>query len=200
MKEEYLQLYRENKGDIPYFATFILLVLIYENTLDILEDMYAEDYMLYTNRVRFLELGGYVKWHGPNPTDISLRNKGEELFAKLSKRKHKPADDVHLWIDEWRALFPEGVNNAGYRYRGNKLEVQKKMIKFVNNYDYSKEEIFQATKRYIDRFAVKGYNYMQQAHYFIEKKDAGSTLASECETLKESKSQDKKITYGRTIV
>ena len=108
--------------------------------------------------------------------------------------------DVHLWIDEWRNLFPEGVNTAGYRYRGNKVEVLKKMLKFVTLYDFTKEEIFQATKKYVERFSVRGYNYMQQAHYFIDKKDAGSSLASECETLKESKPQSETTSYGRTIV
>ena len=59
------------------------------------------------------------------------------------------------------------------------------MTKFVDTYDFTKEEIFKATKNYVDKFAMKGYMYMQQAHYFIDKKDSGSSLAAECEGLRE---------------
>lgn len=107
--------------------------------------------------------------------------------------------NVESWIDDWRNLFPEGINPAGYRYRGNKLEVTKKMLKFVANHPYSKEEIFEATKRYIERFSVRGYNYMQQAHYFIEKKDTGSNLEAECENLREVKPQ-KEERYGGKVI
>ena len=84
------------------------------------------------------------------------------------------------------------------------MVVLKKMTKFVASYPYSKEEIFEATKRYVERFSFRGYSYMQQAHYFIDKKEVGSTLASECEGLKEAKSKLKQteetIDYGRKVV
>lgn len=199
MNEEYLKLYLENKSEIS-FSGFVLLVLVYQNEEVVLNTLYKTDYIMFTNEVKSLETNGYVKWHGTEGKDITFRKKGEDLFAKLSKRRKKSMPDVHLWIDEWRNLFPEGVNTAGYRYRGNKVEVLKKMLKFVALYDFTKEEIFQATKKYVERFSVRGYNYMQQAHYFIDKKDAGSSLASECETLKESKPQSETTSYGRTIV
>lgn len=198
MNGEYLKLYLETKLDIGFFE-LILLVVIYQNEEEVLKKCYDEDFIAFSRMVKTLESYGYVKWHGSNATDISLRKKGEDLFAKLSKKK-KPIPDVELWIDDWRKIFPEGVNTGGYRYRGNKLEVTKKMLKFVATYEYSKEEIFEATKRYVERFAVKGYAYMQQAHYFIEKKDAGSNLASECETLREQPNKQEVRIYGGTIL
>lgn len=200
MNEDYLKLYLENKDSIP-FKNFVLLVLVYQNEEEILDTLYETDYMDFSTNLNLLESQGYVKWHGDRGRDISLRKKGEDLFSKLSKRK-KNIPDPKFWIEEWRKIFPEGVNTAGYRYRGNRLEVLKKMTKFVALYDFSKEEIFEATRKYVERFSVRGYNYMQQAHYFIEKKDAGSSLASECETLRENKSKPQKeeTSYGRTII
>lgn len=204
MNTEYNKLYLENKLEITYFE-FILLVAVHENESEILRDSYSKDFMNFTRMIKNLEAYLYVKWHGTNPDDISLRKKAEDLFKKLSKtgngKKISSVPPVQQWIDSWRNIFPEGVNNAGYRYRGNKLEVLKKMTKFVTLYpEYSLEEIFTATKRYVERFSIRGYNYMQQAHYFIEKKDVGSALASECENLKETKSEKQSPNYGGKIV
>ena len=198
MNNEYVKLYLESKLEITFFE-FVLLVLIYQNEEGVLKNCYDEDFMMFSQMIRKLESYGYVKWHGSDIKEISLRKRGEDLFARLSKRRKKPIPDVELWIDDWRKIFPEGTNTGGYRYRGNKLEVLKKMLKFVATYEYSKEEIFEATRRYVERFAVRGYTYMQQAHYFIEKKDAGSNLASECETLREKPNEEKIRIYGGTI-
>ena len=99
-------------------------------------------------------------------------------------------------------FFPKGSNNGGYRYRGNRLEALKKMTKFVDQYDFTKEEIFQATKNYVDKFALRGYMYMQQAHYFIDKKDSGSSLASECEGVQENVDTPikERSTYGERLI
>jgi hypothetical protein len=145
-----------------------------------------------------------VKWYGKDPEDITLRKAGEDLFKKHvgTKKKITTAKEVGQWIQSWREIFPEGVNTAGFRYRGNKDEVIKKMIKFVNTHDYSLEQIFQATRDYVERFSLKGYAYMQLAHYFIEKRGVGSTLSAECEALTERSSNNKEEgkDYGRAIV
>jgi hypothetical protein len=200
MNPDYLILYHESKLGIRFFE-FVLLVLIEQRQYDTLEECYQEEGILFIQMIESLEKEGYVKWHGTKTADISLRKKAEDVFIKITKNKSKGAvSDVNLWFDEWRNLFPEGVNNGGFRYRGNRLEGLKKMIKFVSLNPYSKEEIFEATKKYVERFAQKGYMYMLLAHYFIEKKDTGSTLESECETLRETGSKPVETpNYGRNV-
>ena len=94
------------------------------------------------------------------------------------------------------------MNTAGFRYRGDKAEVTQKMIKFVNTQDYTLEQIFKATRDYVERFSLRGYAYMQQAHYFIQKRGVGSTLSAECEGLAEKSSNTKgeEKDYGRSVV
>lgn len=196
MDEKYLKIYQENDLDITFYE-FVFLVLINEQSWDILHKIYQEGDYDFHVRVKSLEEKGYVKWYGPAVEHLTFRTKGEDLFKKVKKLDKS---DVHSWINEWRNLFPEGVNNSGYRYRGSRLECLKKMIKFVASYPFSKEEIFEATKRYIERFSVRGYLYMQQAHYFIEKKETGSNLASECESLKETQILTESTNYGGKVI
>lgn len=197
MNKEYIKLFLESRLEITFFE-FTLLVLIYQNEISLLRNLYNEDFMTFTCYLVSLEQQGYIKQVGSDVEQLSLRKKGDDLFSSISK-KHKSVANVEVWIDEWRAIFPEGVNTGGYRYRGNRLDVLKKMTKFVASHSFTKEEIFEATKRYVERFSSRGYNYMQQAHYFIEKKDSGSNLEAECESLKEVKPQND-VEYGRTIV
>ena len=186
MLGEYLEVYK--RAELRMYE-FSLLVLIYEQNHEYLNEIHNNNFIDFNTGIKYLETQGFVKQHGEQPSDITLRKSGEDLFNKYYGKKKKKAITrgvfVHTWIDIWREIFPPGSNTGGYRYRGNRLEALKKMTKFVDLYDFTNEEIFQATKNYVDKFALKGYMYMQQAHYFIEKKDSGSTLASECEGVRE---------------
>lgn len=183
MLGEYLEVYK--RAELRMYE-FSLLVLIYEQNHEYLTEIHNNNFIDFNIGIKYLETVGFIKQHGEQPTDITLRKSAEDLFNKYyGKKKIKKKNDVHTWFTLWREIFPAGSNTSGYRYRGNNLEGLKKMTKFVDTYDFTKEEIFQATKNYVDKFALKGYMYMQQAHYFIEKKDSGSTLASECEGVRE---------------
>jgi len=202
MLRDYFEAYERARIDGLSIYEFMLLVHVYEENLEWMRLLYEQNYLMFDNSVQNLEKTGYIKKFGPDIFDITLRKSGEDFFAKyVKKSKKKKESDVNLWFDKWRNLFPEGSNAAGYRYRGNRLDGLKKMIKFVELYpEFTEEEIFQATKNYVDKFTLRGYNYMQQAHYFIEKKDVGSTLASECEGLKEKSGEQAKISkYDRLI-
>lgn len=184
------------------FRDFIILILVYEEAHDFLQIAYDHDFISFTQSVRHLESEGLVKWIGDDAMDIILRKQGEDLFKKHvgTKKKITTAAEVKQWIDSWREIFPSGTNTGGYRYRGDKGECVTKMIKFVNEYDYTIEQIFEATRIYVERFSQKGYAYMQLAHFFIKKQGVGSNLAAECESLSEVKPNNEENTYGKSIV
>jgi len=199
---DYLSAYQEAGLDT---YEFMLLVHVYEKNPEWMLLLYNENYLLYDQSIRSLEVNGYAKRYGPDPHDITLRQSGVDFFAKhfgKTKKVVKSGLFVHTWIDDWREIFPKGSNQSGYRYRGNRLDALKKMTKFVDQYDFTKEEIFKATKIYVDKFALKGYMYMQQAHYFIDKKDSGSSLASECEGVRENIDQPiiERSDYGERLI
>jgi hypothetical protein len=200
MLSDYFKVYKEAALRLYEFS---LLVLIYEENHEFIQLIHSVNFIDFNTAVHFLETRGYVKRFGDQPTDVMLRKPAENMFKHLETKK-KPSlkrnEDVAKWFDQWRDLFPAGSNSIGYRYRGNRLDGLKKMVKFVNSYPYTKEEIFQATKNYVDRFAIRGYNYMQQAHYFIDKQGVGSSLASECEDLRSSPTPKQESGYGGEVI
>ena len=138
---------------------------------------YMKSLRLYDNIIKDLEERGYIKITGEDSTKhFVFRQKALILLGQKS--------NVIEWYEQWRNLFPEGINNGGYYYRGNKQEVLKKLQKFTrDNPQFTKEQIFDATKRYITRCMSSG-SYMLLAHYFIEKEGVGSTLSTELENTK----------------
>jgi len=118
----------------------------------------------------------YIKILDENdPLNYAVLAKLEDVFGN----EIDPSD----WIEDWRKIFPSGKNANGYRYRGDKAGCLSKMKKFIkNNPQVTKEEIFTATKKYVERFGYS--NFMKLAHFFIYKENV-SQLASEVEGLTE---------------
>jgi hypothetical protein len=201
MDQRYLTIHEEYQPNMT-FRELIILILVYEEKHDFLKIAHDDNFIEFTHAVRQLESSGLIKWHGENPEEITLRKGGEDLFKKHvgAKKRIRTALEVNRWFKEWRDIFPEGVNSGGYRYRGDRAEGLKKMVKFVNTNDYTADQILQATKDYVERFSLKGYAYMQLAHFFIQKQGVGSTLNAECEALTERKPKEEGDEYGRSVV
>jgi hypothetical protein len=134
---------------------------------------------------------GYIKLIEDD--GVELRQKTLDLFSIVNS-------NASNWIEDWRKIFPAGSNADGFRYRGDKQGCLRKMNKFLKNHRaVSKEIIFTATKKYIERYKLKNYAYSKQAHYFIEK-DGVSTLASEIESLMENEQQSTSPTRRNRIL
>jgi hypothetical protein len=119
---------------------------------------------------------GYVREnpHSDFSFPYSLTGDGLGLFERT--------DSFSSFAEEYRNLFPKGVKSGnGTPIRGDKQGVIKKMEWFLRMYpEYSKTTILNATKLYIDQMRQKGFVYMTQADYLIQK-DNGSKLAALCE-------------------
>lgn len=90
-------------------------------------------------------------------------------------------DEFTVFMDEWYALWPKGVKTGGYLVRSGLSDCAKKMKKFMKEHkNFTKEIIFDVTRKYIHEFKKKDYDRMQLAGYFISK-DGKSTLESSCE-------------------
>jgi len=89
---------------------------------------------------------------------------------------------VPEWIDEWRQLFPKGLNSINRAYRGDRQACLNKMKTFVKIHRYPKDIIMKATQKAIKIAELKNFEYFPQAHYFIDK-HGQSQLAGICEQL-----------------
>lgn len=86
------------------------------------------------------------------------------------------------FVEEFRNKWPEGRNGGGVSFRGNKIDIKNKLLKFMNKYKFNKETILLAADSYLSNFRMKGFEYCQAAEYFILKNQT-STLAGYCEMV-----------------
>jgi len=141
-----------------------------------------------------LEKTGFIK----NGDRIYIRKKGFDLINIIKNpimtKTVSLEDTVMSWMDDWRSLFPQGVKTAGYAIRGTRGGCVKKMKKFMREHkEVTKEQIFEATKLYVEEKRRVRYAYMRIADYFIEK-DGGSLLESYVEQLNNNEtSSDERV-------
>jgi hypothetical protein len=120
---------------------------------------------------------GYLR-ENPDSTSnypYSLTGEGLKLF--------ETDDDSFIsFVETYRNLFPKGIKSGnGTPIKGDKQGVAKKMEWFIRTYpEYSFTTIIAATKLYVEQMQRKGYAYMVQADYLINK-DGLSKLAAMCE-------------------
>lgn len=90
------------------------------------------------------------------------------------------------WISDWMDLFKE----KNPERRGTKADVLKRMKKFfVNNPSVRKEEIFSATKSYLN--SVSEPIYVKKSHKFIYEIDGSSMLKDYLDNLNRAKEEAK---------
>lgn len=124
---------------------------------------------------------GLLKYHNGKWELTELAYK--ELDFSDTIEEDEPEIDLDDLVVRYRKLFPKGVKSGGYYVSGDRKSCLMKLKRFRKKYDYNENEILQATLNYVQRMSEQGYQYMQLAHFFIEKNGV-SNLAAECEQLK----------------
>lgn len=123
-------------------------------------------------------------------TGIDLLNNCRNYFSTISEivdvmNSPMTNGDFEELVQNFIEIFPEKTRNGGNEVlRSNKLDVSKKMRQFISKYDFSKEVILGATRKYINIQSRTRYQYCSGAHYFIMK-DGNSKLANECQAYLE---------------
>jgi hypothetical protein len=123
---------------------------------------------------------------------VVLRAKGQRLLAV--KDSTIKSDDLLSLSKELMDLFPKG-NKPGtnYRWKGTLANVAVKVKKFVSKYpQYTREEIINATRNYVDSFKYEDTRYMQLLIYFIEKNEI-SKLAEAIESMRDGSVVEQRV-------
>ncbi len=124
-----------------------------------------------SNILEHLQELGYIKILDD---DITLKPKFRQLIKEREYTKQ-----VASWIDEWLNLFPINVRNVGVPIKSDREVCIKRMETFVKKYkQYTKEDIIEVTKMYLQDRQRKNWEYTVAAHYFIDKDGKSSPLAS----------------------
>lgn len=117
-----------------------------------------------------------------NVTDFRNLVLNEDQFVKIFD-----VQTANSFIEKWFDLWPKGVMSGGYYVRTDIRSCESKMSKFMKRYPkYNEDIIMNATRNYLNRLKVDGFNYLMLAPNFIEKNNQ-SILAGECQNIVESK-------------
>jgi len=195
-------------------SILFILFALYEDQLELLDEF--DDFNLQKRAIllyKELELRGFLvsnKNAEKKEPLYSLTREGVELveyiksnFAKDKKQltsvdiaisgvetltEAVQGNEVEHWISEWINIFPRGVKSGGKLVRSDEKSCLRKMKVFLREYDYNKDTIMEATKRYVQSKENEGYSFMRCAVYFIYRigtsiADKSSDLASWCDEV-----------------
>ncbi len=167
--------------DIDIFG-YIICLCLFKNETKSLES-YCKLHPINLKSFEIAISNGYLSTTKGKDEDYTVSNifllpRFQEEFFPL---KSGPEE----WIDEYYNLFPKGVTSiAGYPIRTDKSDCLKKLIKFTNEFDYSKGVIITATKNYLNIQKRTNYSHCKQSNYLIYK-DNLSVLSGLCEIIKD---------------
>ena len=133
-----------------------------------------------------------------NNKEITITKKGTDFINLLDNYfiKAKKKTNIQLMgkdflqsIDVYREIFPKGKLPSGLPARNNTKALGESFRWFFETFDYTWDEIYKATKMYVNEYRANNYLYMQTSQYFIAKQDKHkvkkSTLADYCDMVRD---------------
>jgi len=126
----------------------------------------------------------------------------EELNSYFRKSKKKTSKDLmgsmyDVNIKLYNSLFPAKKLGSGKYARTNVKTLEASFRWFFDTYEYDWHTILEATKKYIEEYKMKNYEYMRTSQYFIRKQNTDksfeSDLATYCDMLNEVDSNEEDI-------
>ena len=115
----------------------------------------------------------------------------ENYFIKAKKRTsiQLMGKEFLKRINEYRDIFPAGKLPSGKPARVNVKTLENSFRWFFENYDFSWDEVIDATSMYVNSYRDNDYMYMKTSQYFISKQDKSkvrtSDLADYCDMVRD---------------
>ena len=138
--------------------------------------------------------------------DLQLTSKSiifmEEINSYFRKSKKKTSKDImgsdfDVCIKAYNELFPAKKLGSGKYARTNIKNLETGFRWFFSTYEYDWKTIIEATKKYVQEYEMKNYEYMRTSQYFIRKqnpdKSFESDLATYCDMIQDGGSNEDNI-------
>jgi len=97
-------------------------------------------------------------------------------------------------LNEYREIFPAGKLPSGKPARVNVRTLENSFRWFFETYDFSWDEIIDATRMYVNEYRDAQYMYMKTSQYFVAKEDKNkvksSDLADYCDMIRDGVSTE----------
>ena len=161
--------------------------------------------------IKGLEKNNYVIYE--HKKSVKITSKGQSLIKKYNEyfKKAKKKTNTHIMgkkytnnVEEYRELFPAGKLPHGKPARVNVKTLINNFRWFFSNYNYTWNEVIDATKRYVNEYAQKDYMYMQTSQYFISKEDKTkvkqSQLADYCDMIRDGVQEEDNNHFSENVI
>lgn len=138
--------------------------------------------------------------------DLQLTSKSiifmEEINSYFRKSKKKTSKDLmgasfDVCIKTYNEIFPAKKLGSGKYARTNVKNLETGFRWFFSTYEYDWKTIIEATKKYVQEYEMKNYEYMRTSQYFIRKqnpdKSFESDLATYCDMIQDGGSNEDNI-------
>lgn len=104
----------------------------------------------------------------------------EEFKDKKAKNdKDLMGTDHMAKINEYREIFPDLKLPSGKYARDAAKNLEVNFKWFFKNHEYDWNTIMEATKKYINEYQSKNYEYMRTCKYFIKKQEKDGSITSD---------------------
>jgi len=151
------------------------------------------------SQIGFLVKEGYVDQHKKeNKLSYTITKEGKSIIRKYNNYfiKAKKKTNIQLMgkdfaqkLEEYRNIFPAGRLPSGKPGRQNVRSLETAFRWFFENYEFTWDEIMNASKMYVNEFEDKQFLYMKNSQYFVSKQDKHkvkqSDLADYCDMIKD---------------
>ena len=120
----------------------------------------------------------------------------ENYFVRAKKRTNIQlmGKEFLKRINEYRNIFPAGKLPSGKPGRVNVKTLENSFRWFFENYEFTWDEVIDATKMYVNAYRDNDYMYMKTSQYFISKQDKSkvrtSDLADYCDMIRDGVEPD----------
>lgn len=132
-------------------------------------------------------------------------NSLESYISKVKKKTHTDimGADFAQKIEQYRSLFPAMKLPSGKPARQNVKALTESFKWFFETYDFTWDQILDATRMYVHEYQDKDYLYMATSQYFISKQDKNkvkhSALADYCDMIADGVKEEVK-TFNEKVV
>ena len=140
------------------------------------------------------------------PKGRSICVKYDQLFSKAKKRTTTQllGKGYLDMLKLYRSAFPAGKLPSGKPARQNLKTLENCFRWFFETYDYTWDEVAQATLMYVSEYEDKEYMYMKTSQYFVCKQDKHkvkhSELADYCDMVRDGIQPDTNEPFKEKVV
>ena len=125
--------------------------------------------------------GNYVIDNQLTGKALSLLMEIDENFKEVKTKNEKDlmGSDHMKKVGEYREMFPDLKLPSGKYARDAAKNLEVNFKWFFKNHRYDWDTIMKATKKYINEYEQKSYNYMRTCKYFIKKQEKDGSITSD---------------------